>query len=187
MAATGSILVAAVLGGACAGGRPAATEPSRLAWAELKNARGESVGSAILRDEGDRVRVVVHVTGLLPGRHGIHVHAVGRCEPPAFQSAGGHFNPLRKKHGLENPEGAHAGDLPDLEADASGRAEYVASTDRLTLAPGPTSVFDADGSAVVVHARADDQRTDPAGDSGERILCGQLVEGPAGRLGGTRP
>jgi Cu-Zn family superoxide dismutase len=105
---------------------------------------------------------------------------VGRCEPPTFQSAGGHFNPLGKKHGLENPEGAHGGDLPDLEVDASGRIEYVVVTDRVALAPGPTSVFDADGSAVVIHARADDQRTDPSGNSGERLLCGQLVTGPGG-------
>lgn len=177
-----SWLVAAVLTGGCAGGRTPASEPSRMAWAELKKASGESVGSAVLRQEDGQVRIVVQAGGLTPGRHGIHVHAVGRCEPPAFQSAGGHFNPLGKKHGLENPEGAHGGDLPDLEADASGRAEYVAVTDRLTLGNGPTSIFDADGSAVVIHEKPDDQRTDPSGNSGDRLLCGQLVAGPAGGL-----
>jgi len=179
---TASWLLAAVaVTAACAerrGFAPAADRPWE-AWAELKNAAGQSVGSAVFREEGGRAHIVVQAQGLAPGRHGIHVHAVGRCEPPAFQSAGDHFNPLGKKHGLENPEGAHAGDLPDLEADASGRAQYVAVTDRLTLAAGPTSVFDFDGSALVIHAKADDQRTEPSGNSGDRLLCGQLVAGPA--------
>jgi Cu-Zn family superoxide dismutase len=176
----GWLLVVAAFTGACAERRTSATEGAREAWAELKNVQGESVGSAVFREEAGRVRIVVQARGVTPGRHGIHVHSVGRCEPPAFQSAGDHFNPLGKKHGLENPEGAHAGDLPDLEADASGRVQYVAVTDRLTLAAGPTSVFDTDGSAVVIHAKADDQRTDPSGNSGDRILCGLLVMRPAG-------
>ncbi|HWC04542.1 MAG TPA: superoxide dismutase family protein [Methylomirabilota bacterium] len=174
------LLAVAALTGACAERRVSASGPLREAWAELKDAQGQSMGSAVLREEDGKVRMVVQVSGLTPGRHGIHIHAVGRCEPPTFQSAGGHFNPLGKKHGLENPEGAHGGDLPDLEVDASGRIEYVVVTDRVALAPGPTSVFDADGSAVVIHARADDQRTDPSGNSGERLLCGQLVTGPGG-------
>lgn len=182
----GWLLIAATLCAACAGGRSPESEPSLVAWAELKNARGESVGSAVFREEGGRVRIVVQATGLTPGRHGIHVHAVGRCEPPAFQSAGDHFNPVGKKHGLDNTDGAHAGDLPNLEADANGRTEYVAVTDRLSLVPGATSVFDADGSAVVIHARADDQRTDPSGNSGERVLCGQLMAGPAGGFSSRR-
>jgi Cu-Zn family superoxide dismutase len=186
MTAAGWLLAAAILGGACAVGRSAASEGSLVAWAELKDAHGESVGSAVFREEGGRVRIVVQASGLTPGQHGIHVHAVGRCEPPAFQSAGDHFNPLGKKHGLENPDAAHGGDLPNLEADAGGRTEYVAVTDRLTLAPGPTSVFDADGSALVVHAGADDQRTDPSGNSGDRVLCGQIVAGPAGAFS-SRP
>jgi Cu-Zn family superoxide dismutase len=177
LTAAGSILVALTLTGGCATA-PRAIEPSRMAWAELRNTSGESVGSAVLRQEDGRVRIVVQAGGLTPGRHGIHVHAVGQCQPPTFQSANGHFNPLGKKHGLENPEGAHGGDLPDLEADASGRTEYVAVTDRLTLGSGPTSIFDADGSAVVIHEKADDQRTDPSGNAGDRVLCGQLVAGP---------
>lgn len=177
LTAAGSLLVAIALTGGCASGPPASA-PSRMAWAELKSASGESVGSAVLRQEDGRVRIVVQAGGLTPGRHGVHVHAVGQCEAPSFQSAGSHFNPLGKKHGLANSEGAHGGDLPDLEADASGRTEYVAVTDRLTLGTGPASIFDTDGSAVVIHEKPDDQRTDPSGNSGERLLCGLLVAGP---------
>ena len=101
--AAGPLLVAAALVGGCATGTSTTSEPSRMAWAELKSASGESVGSALLRQEDGRVRIVVQASGLPPGRHGIHVHAVGRCEPPSFQSAAAHFNPMAKKHGLESP------------------------------------------------------------------------------------
>ena len=186
MGLAGSVLVAAAITSGCAAGRSAVGDHPRMAWAELRNGSGESVGSAVLRQEDRRFRIVVQAVGLAPGSHGIHVHAVGQCEPPSFQSAGGHFNPLGKQHGLENPAGAHGGDLPNLEVDASGRTEYVAVTDRLSLGTGPNSIFDADGSAVVIHEKPDDQRTDPSGNSGERVLCGRLVAGPtSGFL--TRP
>jgi Cu-Zn family superoxide dismutase len=181
----GALAAAAALGG-CAERRLAAAERPREAWAELKNADGQSMGSALFREESGRVRLVVQAQGLSPGRHGVHLHAVGQCEPPAFQSAGGHFNPLARKHGLESAEGPHAGDLPDLEADAGGRVQYVAVTDRVTLAPGPASLLDADGSALVVHAQPDDQRTDPSGNSGDRVLCGRIA-GPAAGAAAARP
>jgi Cu-Zn family superoxide dismutase len=180
--AAGLVLVAPLVG-ACAEPRAASSERSadRLleAFAELKNGQGASVGSAVLREDGGRVRVVVQARGLTPGRHAIHIHGVGRCDPPAFLSAGDHFSPRGKAHGLENPAGAHAGDLPNLEADQSGAVRYVADTDRVTLGAGPNSLLDADGSTIVIHAQPDDQRTDPSGNSGERVLCGRIVPRPA--------
>jgi Cu-Zn family superoxide dismutase len=151
------------------GGAPAAT-------ADLKDAKGQTIGTADLAQQDGRVRIVVQAKGLTPGKHGIHIHAVGSCEPPAFTSAGAHYNPLGAKHGLEAPDGAHAGDLPNLEADASGNARYEAMTDRITLREGLTSVFDGDGSAVVIHEKEDDQKTDPTGNSGGRVACGVIVK-----------
>jgi Cu-Zn family superoxide dismutase len=164
-----SMLSACAMGpaGPGASGPPGAT-------ARLKDAQGQPVGTATLTERDGRVRLAIEVRGLTPGEHGIHVHAVGRCDPPGFTTAGAHANPLSRRHGLEAPDGAHAGDLPNLAADASGAARYEATTDRITLAAGPRTVFDADGSAVVIHAGPDDQRTDPAGNSGERVACGVI-------------
>jgi len=151
------------------GGAPGAT-------ADLKDARGQSIGTATLAEDGGKVRIVVQARGLTPGKHGIHVHAVGSCEPPAFTSAGAHYNPLGRKHGLETPDGAHAGDLPNLEADASGNARYEAVTNRVSLSDGLISVFDGDGSSIVIHEKEDDQKTDPTGNSGGRVACGVIVK-----------
>jgi superoxide dismutase, Cu-Zn family len=149
------------------------------ASARLIGPDGNAVGTALLTQTATGVRISVQASGLTPGEHGIHVHAVGQCDPPAFTSAGGHFNPLNRQHGLQNPQGPHAGDLPNLMAPASGMANYVTTTDRITLGPGPISIFDADGSAIVIHANADDHRTDPTGESGGRVACGVIVQGAA--------
>jgi Cu-Zn family superoxide dismutase len=180
------LVVVAPLVDACSERRASSPEQPVEAFAELKNAQGESVGSAVLREDSGRVRIVVQTRGLTPGRHGIHIHSVGRCDAPTFQSGGDHFNPAGKAHGLESPAGAHAGDLPNLEADESGAAQYVANTDRVTLGTGPTSVLDADGSTIVIHAQPDDQRTDPSGNSGDRVLCGRVVPRPALAASATR-
>jgi len=144
------------------------------ATAELINTSGQKLGSVTLVEEGDSVELRIEASGLEPGMHGIHFHAVGLCETPGFTSAGSHFNPLGKEHGLDSPNGAHAGDLPGLEADASGNATYNVTTNRVRLGEGQLSLFDADGTALVIHARADDQVTDPSGNSGDRVACGVL-------------
>jgi len=166
---------AALAASACTHNAGASDEPRR-AVAALTDASGRSVGTVdIVERAGSPVVMTVKLTGMTPGPHGIHVHTVGRCEAAgatAFASAGGHFNPASRHHGLENPEGPHAGDMPNVEADASGAVDATITTPRVMLAAGPTSLLDADGSAIVVHATADDQRTDPAGNSGARVACG---------------
>jgi Cu-Zn family superoxide dismutase len=153
--------------------------PTR-ARAELRGAGGERVGLAEFVQEEGGVRITVEVEGLPPGEHGLHLHAIGECVPPDFKAAGGHFNPAGKAHGHDNPNGHHAGDLPNLVvgADGTGRAVYLNRD--ITLAyGGANSLFDDDGTAVVIHAGPDDRKTDPSGASGARIACG-VVE-PAGR------
>jgi Cu-Zn family superoxide dismutase len=145
------------------------------AAAPLRNAEGQVLGMAIFTQEAQGVRISVTVKGLSPGEHGIHIHSVGKCEPPDFLSAGPHFNPTNKKHGLNNPEGPHAGDLPNLVVGEDGSAVYEHITDRVTLTPGELSLFDEDGSSLVIHAGPDDQMTDPAGNSGARVLCGVIT------------
>jgi Cu-Zn family superoxide dismutase len=169
------LLGGAVALGACAMGSTGTTvDGAPGAMAQLRNAQGQPVGTATLTERDGRVRLVVEARGLTPGEHGIHVHSVGRCDTPGFTTAGDHFNPTSRKHGLEAPDGPHAGDLPNLRADGSGATRYEATTDRFTLSGGPRTAFDADGSALVIHARPDDQRTDPSGSSGERVACGVI-------------
>jgi Cu-Zn family superoxide dismutase len=133
------------------------------------------VGQATLTEVGGGVRIVLEASGLPPGPKGVHLHAVGKCEPPAFASAGDHFNPKNQGHGVLNPSGPHAGDLPNLTIDADGKGRLETFTERVTLGSGPTSLFDDDGTALLIHASPDDFRTDPAGNSGPRIACG-IVE-----------
>jgi Cu-Zn family superoxide dismutase len=146
------------------------------ARAELKDAQGQKVGTLTLEETGDGMRVTASVTGLPPGTHGIHFHARGQCQAPKFESAGDHFNPAQREHGLQNPRGPHAGDLPNLEVrpDGTGRLEHV--TREIALQPGAASVFDADGTAAVVHAKPDDQVSGPSGNSGDRIACGVVTK-----------
>lgn len=149
------------------------------AHADLKDSAGKNIGSAVLSERGNGVLITVNVKGLPQGLHAVHVHAVGKCDGPAFTSAGGHFNPQSKKHGFKNPDGPHAGDLPDMYVNKDGVGRYEALTESITLGAAETSVFDADGSAVVLHITADDNVTDPAGNSGDRIACGVITRAAA--------
>lgn len=165
----------AMLAGVALAARPEAPPPA--ASAELRDAQGKVVGNAVLMTLGSgAVSLQVTLAGLAgaAGEHGLHIHAVGSCAP-TFAAAGGHFNPGGAKHGLVNPAGPHAGDLPALTLAVDGSARYTAITDRVSLESGARSLFDADGSALVIHAMPDDQATDPTGNSGDRIACGVLM------------
>jgi Cu-Zn family superoxide dismutase len=149
---------------------------SPRATADLKNPTGQVIGRADFWEENGGVRVFVQGTQLSPGLHGIHLHAVGKCDPPAFESAAAHFNPAAKQHGFGNPAGAHAGDLPNLPVGNDGTGTLHHLTTLVTLGSGPNSVFDSDGTALVIHVSPDDYGTDPAGNAGARVACGVVTK-----------
>lgn len=150
----------------------AAALPAQTAKADLADAQGKSVGTAELTRTPEGVRIALTVSGLAPGQHAFHVHNVGKCEGPDFKSAGAHFNPYNKKHGLKNPDGPHAGDMENIDVgpDGTGKADVV--NKQVTLGEGPNSLFHEGGTAIVIHASPDDGVTDPAGNAGARIACG---------------
>ncbi|HEX8906251.1 MAG TPA: superoxide dismutase family protein [Longimicrobiaceae bacterium] len=146
----------------------------------LYDAQGNEVARATLVQAGrDTVHLTVDATRLPAGTHGTHLHETGRCEGPAFTTAGAHLNPLARKHGLRNPQGPHLGDLPNLVVGADGRGHMEANV-LATLRPGMPPIFDVDGTALVVHAAADDMMTDPSGNSGARIACAVVATPSAG-------
>ena len=141
----------------------------------LKDASGKEVGKAVLTETRSGVLIRLDLTGIPPGDNAFHLHAVGKCEPPDFKSAGGHFNPDETKHGLMNAEGPHAGDMPNLHVPESGKLVVEVLDDLVTLDVAH-ALLDADGSALVIHAGADDYQTDPAGNAGDRIACGVVTQ-----------
>lgn len=143
--------------------------------ADLIDKNGMKIGRAELTQLSKGVQIHVEASGLVPGKHGFHIHENGVCEPPDFQTAGGHFNPTGKKHGFENPKGPHAGDLPNLFVGTEGRVTADMIAKNVTLQQGrPNSLVKPGGTSLVIHARADDYQTDPAGNSGARVACGVI-------------
>ncbi|HET8569071.1 MAG TPA: superoxide dismutase family protein [Candidatus Limnocylindria bacterium] len=189
-----ALSAAALLAAACAtgpgNGRSAATPrtdayleaPSAVrANASIVDGAGKTVGLASFAEERQQVRIDVNVFGLKEGEHGIHIHATGKCEGPAFTSAGGHFNPAGKVHGLRSTNGPHAGDLGNLKVGSDGKATQTFFTPHLSLTPAASnSVLVGGGLSVVIHANADDDRTDPSGNSGDRVACGVIKATPLG-------
>jgi Cu-Zn family superoxide dismutase len=143
---------------------------------DIVGADGKKIGDLMLRQLKDGVEVKVHVMGLKPGLHGLHIHANGKCEAPDFKSAGGHFAAPGQHHGMKNPQGPHWGDLPNLNVEASGMgmARFLLKT--VTLKAGDNSLMKTGGTSLVIHATADDMMTDPSGNSGDRIACAVISQ-----------
>jgi Cu-Zn family superoxide dismutase len=180
--------IRAALGGAamailaaCSAQTGGGASPTPLAFTvPLYDASGQEVARATLTQAGrDTVHLSVDASHLPAGTHGTHLHEAGRCEGPAFTTAGAHLNPMARKHGLRNPQGPHLGDLPNLTVGADGRGHLDATLNG-SLGPGQPPIFDVDGTSIVVHAGADDMVTDPSGNSGARIACGVIATPAAG-------
>jgi len=143
---------------------------------DMHDGMGNSVGTAELSPAAKGVSIRLNLMNLPAGPHGIHVHAVAKCEGPAFTTAGGHLNPDMKHHGLDNPDGPHAGDMPNITVGADGTAKATVVAPGVTMGDGANSIFTGGGTALVIHAMVDDQKSDPAGMAGARIACGTITK-----------
>ena len=177
-----SILLAVlVIAGGCSKNAdsklPVSGENTKSVVAPIINTEGNEIGTVSFAESGDGVTISIQAEGLPPGVKGIHVHETGVCTPPDFTSAGSHFNPTHKEHGFDNPKGFHLGDLPNIEVDANGKVSAEVTTAEFTMKPGAAnSILDNDGSALVIHEKADDYKTDPSGNSGVRIACAAVTK-----------
>ncbi|WP_165322114.1 superoxide dismutase family protein [Rhizorhabdus phycosphaerae] len=147
-----------------------------MAQANLVDAAGKPIGKATLMQHGDAIMVQVKASGLTPGVHAVHIHTTGTCTAPDFASAGGHWNPAKHQHGRDNPAGAHMGDMPNMTVAADGTGTLSTTVSGAMLSGGENPLLDADGAAIVIHAAADDYKTDPTGNAGGRLACGVVAK-----------
>ena len=149
--------------------------PAAAQSAQLVDADGKAIGQVAISEDANGVSLKVTAAGLPAGTHGVHLHEKGMCEGPKFESAGAHWNPATKQHGRDNPMGAHLGDLANMEAADGAEASSTYLVAGVTVGGATNALADADGTSLVVHAKADDYKTDPSGNSGDRIACAVLA------------
>ena len=150
---------------------------AQMKHVDIKDAKGTTIGMAMLSPAKDGgVAIDLTLKGLPPGEHALHLHEAAKCEAPGFKSAGAHFNPAKKQHGLLNPDGPHAGDMPNVTVAANGSVQTVITNKNVTMGSEPNSIFAGGGTALVIHEKGDDSKTDPAGNAGNPIACGAITK-----------